>query len=74
MNTMVPLTLKTTCLNLRHKLMYVDARQASPGMVDDQSDTRVFFCIRTCDSLGPDSEPVGPRECTESRGCYCGSC
>lgn len=74
MNTMVPLTLKTACLNLRHKLMYVDERQAAPGMVDDSSDTRIFFCIKTCDSLGPDSEPVSPRECTESRGCYCGAC
>lgn len=74
MNTQLPLSLKTTCLNLRHKLMYVDERQSTPGMVDDSSDTRVFFCTKTCDSLGPDAEPVGPRDCTASRTCYCANC
>jgi hypothetical protein len=74
MNMMTQLTLESTCLRLRHKMMYVDERQNVPGMVDDSSDTRVFFCTRTCDSLGPDSEPVSPTDCTPSRGCYCSGC
>ncbi len=70
MNALTPLTLKTTCLNLRHKMMYVDERQNTPGLVDDSSTTRIFFCTCTQDSLGPDHEPCSPRECTPSRTCY----
>jgi hypothetical protein len=72
MNAMRPVELRATCRSLRHKLMYVDARQASPGLADDSSDTRVFFCVRTQDALGPDGGAVSPRECTASRTCYCG--
>lgn len=65
-------SLKPACINLRHKLMYVDERQETPGRVDDSSDTRVFFCKHSLDVLGKDGEPVGPRYCTPSRSCYCG--
>ena len=65
------LTLKATCLNLRHKMMYVDERQNTPGLVDDSSGTRVFFCTCTHDSLGPDHEPCSPQDCQASRRCYC---
>jgi len=65
-----PVTLKPACLCLRHKLMYVDWRQASPGMVDDSSDTRVFFCVKSQDSLGPDNRPVHPQDCTPARTCF----
>jgi hypothetical protein len=64
--------LKVACLSLRHKMMYVDERHAVPGMVDDSSDTRVFFCVKTHDSLGPDGEAVSPRRCTSARACYRG--
>ncbi len=73
MNYDQPLQLKPTCLNLRHKMMYVDERQNTPGMVDDTSDTRIFFCTHTHDSLGPDNEPVEPKKCDPSRACYCNS-
>lgn len=72
MNFFTPITLEATCMRLRHKMMYVDERQNVPGLVDDGSDTRVFFCTRTFDSLGPDAEPVSPKECNSRRGCYCG--
>ena len=65
--------LQVSCVNIRHKLMYVDEAQAAPGMVDDTSDTRIFFCIRTHDSLGPDNESVSPKLCHPGRGCYCGA-
>jgi len=65
------LELVPACVHLRHKMMYCDARQERPGMVDVSSDTTVFFCTRTHDALGPDDEPVGPKLCDTSRSCYC---
>ena len=66
-----PVKLHVTCLHLRHKLMYVDARHMQRGMVDDSSDTRVFWCSKTQDCLGPDGEPVSPGDCSQGRQCYC---
>ena len=71
MNEM-PVKLKVACEHLRHKMMYCDERQSTPGLVDDSSDTRVFFCIKTYDSLGADGKPVSPGDCAKTRGCYCG--
>ncbi|MFO0826761.1 MAG: hypothetical protein U0572_01320 [Phycisphaerales bacterium] len=65
-----PLKLKVCCHHLRHKMMYVDHRQSVRGMVDDSSDTRVYFCIKSQESLGPDGQPVHPSDCTPDRGCY----
>ncbi len=72
MNTEKDLKLKIACLNIRHKLMYVDDRHATVGLVDDSSDTRVFFCVKTQESLGPDGQAVSPTDCKNSRSCYCG--
>ena len=72
MSDIRPVKLTASCLNLRHKLMYVDMRQSSPGLVDDTSDTRVFFCVQSQDSLGLDGDPVSPQDCTPSRSCFCG--
>lgn len=66
-----PLKLIPTCVKLRHKMMYVDDAQARPGAVDDQSDTRVFWCMVTMDSLGPDDQPVAPDTCADRRTCFC---
>jgi hypothetical protein len=62
--------LETCCKHLRHKMMYCDARHAPRGQVDDSSDTRVFFCVKTGDALGPDSRTTCPSECQASRQCY----
>lgn len=67
-----PVHLEITCMNLRHKLMYVDARHSQRGMTDDSSETRIFWCKKTQDALGPDNEAVNPKCCTDSRACYCG--
>jgi hypothetical protein len=68
-----PLNLKPCCLNLRHKMMYVDPRQAAPGMVDDGSDTRVFLCVLTQQVIGPDDQHVSPDLCSsEGRVCFRG--
>jgi MoaA/NifB/PqqE/SkfB family radical SAM enzyme len=65
-----PVHLQITCANLRHKLMYVDARHTQRGVTDDSSRTRIFWCSKTQDALGPDGEPVNPVICTGSRPCY----
>lgn len=64
------MNLKPACLNIRHKMMYCDERHARTGVVDDSSDTRIFVCIKTQESLGPDGEPVAPARCRRSRSCY----
>lgn len=63
-------TLKPCCMDLRHKMMLCDERQAVPGMTDDSSTTRVFWCAATSDGLGPDGEPVDPDACDRGRGCF----
>lgn len=68
-----PVQLKIACTNLRHKMMYIDDRQRQVGMVDDSSDTRVFWCKKTQESLGPDGESVSAKLCSSGRGCYCSS-
>jgi hypothetical protein len=66
-----PVKLHITCLNLRHKLMYVDERHMQRGMTDDSSSTRVFWCTKTQNCLGPDNEAVAPDSCSQGRACYC---
>lgn len=68
-----PLQLKQCCLHVRHKMMYVDPAQATPGMVDDRSDSRVYLCVLTQEVLGPDGKLVTPSNCSPGRGCYCGA-
>lgn len=70
MNFELPLQMKATCLCLRHKMMYCDERQDRPGFVDANSDTRVYFCTKSQDSLGLDNEPVHPEDCKPGRACY----
>lgn len=70
MNWDAPLNLKPCCLNLRHKMMYCDPRQATPGFVDDHSDTRVYLCTHSQEVLGPDGQPVSPSACRQGRSCY----
>lgn len=61
-----------TCVNLRHKLMYVDTDHMQPGLVDDASTTRQYWCQRTQDARGPDGAAVSPQACSASRECHCG--
>ncbi len=65
-----PVRLRISCLDIRHKQMYVDERQGVMGMIDDSSDTRIFFCVRTQEALGPDGRAVTPRACASGRSCY----
>ncbi len=64
--------LKVACLNLRHKAMYSDGAQDVRGLVDESIDTIPFFCVLTCESLGPDNEAVCPSDCKPGRACYRG--
>lgn len=63
--------LQVACLNIRHKMMYLDVRQSALGMVDDSSNTRIFHCVKTQEVLGPDGGHVSPTDCTPDRPCYC---
>ena len=69
----LPLNKRACCLNVRHKLMYVDPAHATPGLVDDTSDSRVYVCTLTQEVLGPDGRLVTPSNCSPGRGCYCGA-
>lgn len=62
--------LTTTCLNLRHKLMYVDEQHAVEGLVDRNSETRLYWCAQSQEHRGPDGEPVHPDCCSGGRRCY----
>jgi hypothetical protein len=66
-----PVRLRVTCMHLRHKLMYCDDRHVQRGLVDVNSDTRVFLCAKTQEVLGPDDRPVSVGECSNGRACYC---
>ena len=66
-----PVKLHISCMNIRHKLMYVDERHAQRGMIDINSETRVYWCSKTQDALGPDGESVTPADCSMGRACYC---
>ncbi len=70
MNWDAPLELTPCCVNLRHKMMYCDPRQATPGFVDDSSDTRIYLCMESQEVLGPDGRPVSPKACQHGRSCY----
>jgi hypothetical protein len=71
MNDPPPVKLQKACAHIRHKLMYSEKSHAVRGMVDDSSDTTVFFCIKTFDGLGPDDQPVSPGDCAPGRSCFC---
>lgn len=68
-----PPVLTATCVHLRHKMMYVDDRQSVPGTVDDRSDTRIYWCMKTMTPLGPDGRCVNPASCSTGRSCFCAS-
>lgn len=69
-----PLNMRPCCLNLRHKMMFIDPAQMTPGMVDDGSDTRVFLCTLTQSVVGPDDAPVSARACDSvGRACFRGA-
>ena len=53
MSDMPPVSLRAGCLNIRHKMMYCDSRHQVRGMVVDESDTAVYFCVKTQEVLGP---------------------
>jgi hypothetical protein len=65
-----PVKLQSACAHIRYKLMYSEKNHAVRGKVDDSSDTRVFFCSKTFDGLGPDDKPVSPGACRPGRSCF----
>jgi len=67
-----PLHMVPTCMHLRHKLMYVDARHMTRGLVDDSSTTRHYWCELSQDARGADGGGVEPRGCASGRSCFRG--
>lgn len=67
-----PLHLVPTCMHLRHKLMYVDARHMTRGLVDDSSETRQYWCMLSQDARGADGAGVTPSMCGSGRPCFHG--
>jgi len=72
MANVTPGILRITCQHMRHKLMYISSDYGVPGMVEMDSETRVYWCTKTQEVLGPDNLPVGPGDCSNGRSCYCG--
>ena len=64
------LKLIETCVNLRHKNMYVMTEHMHRGLVDDSSSTRCFWCVLSQDERGPDRKGVAPDTCSGGRGCF----
>ena len=56
------------CRNLRSKEMY----HQSPGQAEDEFASGIYWCSKTCENFGPDSQPVGKSECCAGRSCYVG--
>lgn len=71
MSENLPIHLEVSCAHIRHKMMFCDDRHAHFGRVDTTpNDSRVFYCAKTQDALGPDNNPVSVAECDPSRPCY----
>lgn len=52
------------CRYLRCKEMYYG------GSEDDQCASGAYWCNRTQEPFGPDSEPCGKKQCCANRTCY----
>jgi hypothetical protein len=60
--------LQMLCRNLRSKEMYYQ----SPGQAEDEFSSGIYWCGKTSENFGPDSQPVGKTECCAGRSCYVG--
>lgn len=61
--------LKVRCIHLKTKRAYLGLPE--PDEVDDDCDTAVWWCERTCDPLGPDRATADPEPCERpGRSCY----
>ena len=65
-NEPIPLgSIKISCRHLRSKEMYYH----SPGQMDDDFSSGVYWCGKTQENFGPDGEPCGKAECSSGRTC-----
>ena len=64
--------LRVRCVWLRTKAMYVNRPQ--PGDPEPPFTSAVWWCLKTCEALGPDGSTAGPRLCdapdASARRCY----
>ena len=61
--------LEVRCVHLKTKSVYTG--MPGPGDVENDLDTAVWWCQRTCEPLGPDGSPAEPSTCERAgRDCY----
>lgn len=54
------------CKNLRSKEMYYEPAP----FVENEFSSSIYWCMRTQDCIGPDTQAVDCEECTPGRECY----
>ena len=59
--------LTNRCTDIRWKGMYIDADDDPTVPL---SNTRIYWCDRTQNPVGPDADVVDEDTCTASRKCY----
>jgi hypothetical protein len=52
------------CRHLRNKEMYYQ------GNEDDECASGIYWCARTQEAFGPDSQIVGKNDCCAGRSCF----
>jgi hypothetical protein len=61
--------LRTRCVHLKTKSAYLGL--PDPGDRENDLDTAIWWCERTCEALGPDGSAATPRTCgAAGRSCY----
>ena len=61
--------LKTRCVHLKTKEAYLG--MPGPEAKESEFDTTIWWCERTCRSLGPDGSAAHPAACERpGRACY----
>ena len=67
-NQDLSLRIKAPCQCMRSKEMYYQPA----GTSEDEFSSGIYWCTKTHENFGPDSHPVGGKECGPGRSCYSG--
>ena len=65
-NSESPSNFQLPCRHLRSKEMYHQAA----GQEDDQFSSGLYWCNKTHENFGPDTQAVGKTECCAGRACF----
>lgn len=61
----------TACLKLRSKQDYYTIAEPTDSEREYPQAARYFWCLKTMQPLGPDSDTVNVKRCQPGRECYC---